>query len=211
MLELAGDGPGAALDAGMGPGRLAAALDGRGWTVSGIDVSSRMVELARARIPHAAERLLVGSIEQLPSADNSFDLALATGVLEYTHAPSALAELARVLRTEGRVIVSYPNPSALYHLSKVLVVYPLLRLLRRRNGGTHPRSSARIAPDGFEQLLRSVGLEPRARAYTSYLPIPAPLDLVIPRTTERVAERLERSGRAAPRLAVQVVYLAVKA
>ena len=54
VLELAGDGPGDVLDAGMGPGRLLAALERRSWRVSGVDVSAEMLALARARLPEAA-------------------------------------------------------------------------------------------------------------------------------------------------------------
>src|SRR5438093_9682034 len=62
VLRLLGDGPGAILDAGMGPGRLCAELQARGWTVSGIDASREMVAAARARLPDAAERLLEAEI-----------------------------------------------------------------------------------------------------------------------------------------------------
>src|SRR5262245_38909733 len=64
-LRNVGSGPGHALDAGMGPGRLCEELGRRGWTVWGVDASASMVELARARLPNARERLVVGSIERL--------------------------------------------------------------------------------------------------------------------------------------------------
>src|SRR5690242_7146432 len=60
-LGLVGSGPGNALDAGMGPGRLCAELENLGWTVYGVDASSEMVALARARLPGAADRLLQGT------------------------------------------------------------------------------------------------------------------------------------------------------
>ena len=95
-LRLLGGGPGTALDAGMGPGRLCAELATLGWTVSGIDASAEMVDAARLRLPDAADRLLRAEIEQLPFEDESFDRVAATGVLEYADVPRALAELARV-------------------------------------------------------------------------------------------------------------------
>ena len=54
-LELAGHGPGDALDVGMGPGRLVAELAARGWRPSGIDVAPQMVASARRRTPESGE------------------------------------------------------------------------------------------------------------------------------------------------------------
>jgi|SRR5579864_6196762 len=91
-LELVGRGPGEALDAGMGPGRLCEQLALRDWTVSGVDISDGMVIQARRRLPEAAERLRQGTIDQLPFADGSFDRAVATGVLEYAESVPAACE-----------------------------------------------------------------------------------------------------------------------
>jgi SAM-dependent methyltransferase len=77
-LEAVGDGPGRVLDAGMGGGRLVAELAARGWTVSGVDSSTAMVELARRRLPQLADRLLAADMSALPFADGSFDAVTAT-------------------------------------------------------------------------------------------------------------------------------------
>src|SRR5690242_2504292 len=131
VLRRSGDGPGAALDAGMGPGRQWVALAARGWTVSGVDASEEMVDAARARLPEAHDRLLVAPIEALPFADDSFDLVTATGVLEYAAVPAALAEIARVLRPGGRAVVSYPNPRAVFGMWKTRAWYPAVRAGKR--------------------------------------------------------------------------------
>ena len=210
-LRLAGRGPGAALDAGMGPGRLCDELQRRDWVVSGVDASTEMVALARRRVPDAAERLLVGSIEELPFPDAGFDLAVATGVLEYSDARRALAELRRVLKTGGRAVVSYPNAAAAYRLSKTLLVYPLVRAVKGSARQPGPRGAGKIEPERFRDLLASVGFEPIVQEYTSYLPLPAPLDLLLPRVAESAGRRVEgRGGRLAHRLAVQVLYTARK-
>ncbi len=211
-LARVGSGPGDALDAGMGPGRLCEELQQQGWTVFGLDASSEMVALARRRLPEAADRLMVGTIEQLPFADGSFDRVVATGVLEYANARQAVGELARVLRSGGRAIVSYPNAAALYRYSKTLVVYPLVRLLRRSTPAeAAPRGAGAIQPDAFEDMLQSIGLEPLGYEYTSYLPMPAPFDRILPRASHSAGRRLEgRGGRLESRLAVQVVYSARK-
>jgi ubiquinone/menaquinone biosynthesis C-methylase UbiE len=211
-LQLAGNGPGDSLDAGMGPGRLCVALEQRGWTICGVDASDVMVEVARERLPTAHERLLVGRIEELPFPDGSFDLVTATGVLEYATVASALAELARVLKPGGRAVVSYPNPEAYYGIWKTRVWYPAVRavkrLLCRANPGL-PRGAGAILPATFGTMLRDAGLIQRACVYTSFSPLPTPLDQLLPRIAERLGARLEGgSGLPARRVATQVVYLA---
>lgn len=100
------------LDVGSGPGLLAAemaaevGLDGR---VCGIDISDSMLAIAQARA-HAPGTAPIefrrGSASEIPYADGSFDVAVSTQVLEYVaDIPGALAELRRVLRPGGRVLL----------------------------------------------------------------------------------------------------------
>ncbi len=212
VLERIGTGPGDALDAGMGPGRLAAELAARGWSVSGVDASSEMVEAARRRLPALSHSLVVAEIERLPFQDASFDLVVATGVLEYADVERALADLARVLRPGGRAVVSYPNPSALYGIWKSRVWYPGIRGAKRLLRGPSaalPHGSSIVAPERFRALLSAAGLVPQTTAYTSFLVLPTPLDLALPRLSERLGRRLERRGaQSGRRLATQVLYSA---
>jgi ubiquinone/menaquinone biosynthesis C-methylase UbiE len=213
VLRFVGDGPGSVLDAGMGPGRLCSALAERGWTVSGLDASSEMVSLARRRVPEARERILEGSIEALPFADATFDRVTATGVLEYTNVTAALSELARVLRPTGVAVISYPHRRAVYHLWKAWLYYPSLRTIRRtfrRAGKKLPRGAGSIAVQDFERLLADVGLTPVDRALTSALPVPAPLDTLLPQAAEWLGRRLEGGLVARAILSTQVVYRAEK-
>jgi ubiquinone/menaquinone biosynthesis C-methylase UbiE len=214
VVRLLGSGPGEALDAGMGPGRLCAELAARGWTVSGIDASEEMVEAARERLPDRAGRLLRADIEALPFDSESFDAVAATGVLEYADVPRALAELVRVLRPAGVLVVSYPNPSALYGIWKAQVYYRGIRGLKRlgrRPQHWLPRGGKTIPPQRFAGLLRSERLVVEEMAHTSYLALPTPLDAALPRLSARLGATLEGSGpRAAQLLATQVVYAARK-
>lgn len=172
VLELAGDGPGDALDAGMGPGRLVVELERRGWHVSGVDASPEMVALARKRVPGAAERLIVGTLEALPFPDARFALVVATGVLEYARdLETALAELARVVRPGGRAVVTLPNWWSASTLVRRLVLYPVARRLGRPAPPPPPRL---IRPSELESLLRGAGLVPTATRPTSFRPVRLP-------------------------------------
>jgi ubiquinone/menaquinone biosynthesis C-methylase UbiE len=111
-LALAGDVAGRRiLDAGCGSGPLFAALRDRGAIVSGIDMSAGMLEQARRRLGADADLRVADLADPLPFPDDSFDDVIASLVLHYLQdwGPT-LAELRRVLRTGGRLIVSVNHP-----------------------------------------------------------------------------------------------------
>jgi SAM-dependent methyltransferase len=116
ILELAGDVSGRrVLDAGCGAGPLTAALRDRGALVTGIDASAGMLELARRRPGPDVELRVADLAEPLPFADGAFDDVVASLVLHYLQdwGPT-LAELHRVLRPGGRLIVSVDHPLAVH-------------------------------------------------------------------------------------------------
>ena len=103
---------GRALDVGCGTGVLAARLAARGYEVSGIDPSEGMLEVMRAEHPDVEAHR--GSGAELPFDDESFDLVLTVAALHHIAEPRAvratLAEMARVTRPGGRIVVWDHNP-----------------------------------------------------------------------------------------------------
>lgn len=94
--------PSSVLEVGCGPGELAERI-GRELDahVVAIDISPRMVELARARGVDAR----LGDVQELPFEDESFDCAAAAWMLYHVRdVDRALGELARVLRPGGRLV-----------------------------------------------------------------------------------------------------------
>ena len=114
MLRLAGDVSGRrVLDAGCGSGPLSAALLDRGAVVTGFDVSAAMVELARQRLGEGADLQVADLTALLPFADAEFDDVVSSLVLHYLEDWAVpLAELRRVLKPGGRLIVSVNHPAA---------------------------------------------------------------------------------------------------
>jgi SAM-dependent methyltransferase len=120
------------LEVGPGPGeaseRIARELDAE---VVAVDLSERMVELARARGVDAR----VGDVQSLSFDDGSFDCALAAWVLFHVaDLDRALSELARVLRPGGRLVAV---TTSVRHLAELweLVGGGLLTLTFRRENG----------------------------------------------------------------------------
>src|SRR6516225_8791940 len=115
ILALAGDVAGRRiLDAGCGSGPLFAALRDRGAMVTGFDKSARMVELARRRLGDGADLQVAELGGPLPFPDGEFDDVIASLVLHYLEDwGPALAELRRVLRPGGRLLVSVEHPFAI--------------------------------------------------------------------------------------------------
>jgi SAM-dependent methyltransferase len=73
--------------------------------VVGIDLTPAMLDVARARVPQAAFE--VGDLTALRLDDASFDLALCQQGLQFVpDQPTAVAEMARILRPNGRALVS---------------------------------------------------------------------------------------------------------
>lgn len=107
------------LDAGCGTGFLlleAEKVIGHEGTAVGLDVEPAMVEQARRRAAknHSHATFDVASIDQIPYPDNTFDVALQTLVFHHlTEAQKVdgLAELRRVLKQNGRLLIVDLNPS----------------------------------------------------------------------------------------------------
>lgn len=96
------------LDVGCGDGRLASKLSRRGAAVTGLDADPMMIAAAhrRSEIEDTRLRLVEGLAERLPFDDESFDSALAVTVLCFVrNAERAIAEIARVLKPDGHLVI----------------------------------------------------------------------------------------------------------
>jgi demethylmenaquinone methyltransferase/2-methoxy-6-polyprenyl-1,4-benzoquinol methylase len=103
--DLAGVGPGSrALDVATGTGDLAIALADRGADVVGVDFAEKMLEIARGKAPSIDFRS--GNALALELPDDTFDAAtVGFGARNFDDLDRGLAEMARVVKPGGRVVV----------------------------------------------------------------------------------------------------------
>ncbi len=104
-VELARVGPGSrALDVATGTGDLAVALRAAGAEVVGCDFSEEMLERARRKEPSATFEW--ADALALPYEDDAFDAAtVGFGARNFSDLARGLAEMVRVVRPGGRVVV----------------------------------------------------------------------------------------------------------
>jgi SAM-dependent methyltransferase len=109
MLALLPAPDGLTVDIGCAEGRLARELTQRGYEVVAVDGSPAMVAAARAAAPDLDVRL--GDASSLPLADASATLAVASmALMNFEDLDGAVAEVARVLRPDGRLCFSILHP-----------------------------------------------------------------------------------------------------
>jgi len=111
VLAELGPVAGAVLDLGCGTGQLAARIhrESPGARVVGCDFSHGM--LARARARDRGMRWVQGDAGRLPFRDGSFDAVVSTEAFHwFPDKPRALAEIRRVLRPGGRLLLALVNP-----------------------------------------------------------------------------------------------------
>jgi arsenite methyltransferase len=101
------------LDLGSGAGTdslIAAQMVGPEGSVTGIDMTTEMLEKARAAAAELGAdnvTFVEGEVERLPFADGSFDVVISNGVIDLVPDKDAVfSEIHRVLRPGGRIQIA---------------------------------------------------------------------------------------------------------
>lgn len=139
----------AALDLGCGGGTYVRLLGDMGHRPVGLDYSVPSVCRAKGADPGRKGSYLAGDAGSLPFPDGMFDLVVSIGVLQALGQPErAIAEMARVLRPGGALVVEALNARAAIAVARQLQQ----RLLRRP-----PRVRA-YSPTVVRRWLAAAGL-----------------------------------------------------
>lgn len=109
MAGVLGEGPlGSLIDIGTGTGRMLELFGAQADSALGIDRSSEMLRLARAKLHDRANtELRQADLYALPMADGAADVAILHHVLHFAQQPgAAIAEASRVLAPGGRLLIA---------------------------------------------------------------------------------------------------------
>lgn len=138
------------LDAGSGTGIVSLGyLDSglRSKKVIAYDLSHKSLKVASEQFAkHRANTFEVvqGNILELPFPDESFDLILTCGVLEYVSLDSGLAEMARVLRPGKRLVLIPVKPSLVGSVLEFLYKFKI-----------HPIENVRSSSERYFKIVSS--------------------------------------------------------
>jgi demethylmenaquinone methyltransferase/2-methoxy-6-polyprenyl-1,4-benzoquinol methylase len=170
LIAMAAPRPGArALDLATGTGDIAFGLAEQGARVVGLDITLRMIELARgkaqsqrgAKVSRARAgraRFLVGDMIALPFANDSFDIVTTGyGLRNVPNLPAAIEEIRRVLAPGGQVVSLDFNRPANGVVRAVYLAY--LGVVGATLGWVLHRD-----PDTYRYIPASIRLYPGAEA-----------------------------------------------
>jgi ubiquinone/menaquinone biosynthesis C-methylase UbiE len=168
-VDAANLAPGArVLEIGCGAGHLTTRLAERRLQVSAVDASPGMVELASRQAEQAGYGAAVSFAQAdahaLPFDSASFDLVVAVGVVPWLHSPGqAVAEMARVLKPRGELVLTADNAARLMSFTDprgLLALTPLRRLYHRLRNRPEQAVSRLHFPRRIDRFLRQAGLSP---------------------------------------------------
>jgi demethylmenaquinone methyltransferase/2-methoxy-6-polyprenyl-1,4-benzoquinol methylase len=174
LVELASPRGGArALDLATGTGDIAFALAARGARVVGLDVTFRMIELAKAKdAGRAAVQFLVGDMLALPFPDASFDIVTTGyGLRNVPNLTQAIQEIHRVLKPGGQLLsLDFNRPSnglvRAAYLAYLTTVGAALGWILHRDPDTYRYIPASIRQyPGAEAVVRMLQEQGLARAH----------------------------------------------
>ena len=135
------------LDVGCGTGyllRLLAKQRPDAISLVGIDPASTMLHVAREQTSDQRIEFTAGAVEALPYPDRTFDLIVTTTSFDHwTDQQGGIAECARVLTTEGRLIIT--------DLFSTLLI-PTLVHSRKNKARTKARAAHLLTSTGLDVL-----------------------------------------------------------
>ena len=146
------------LEIACGRGGFARLLASRGAIMFGADFSETALRIAQGKVPGNGERsgglaLAQADAQQLPYADESFDIVISCETIEHVPDPGlALKEMARVCRAGGRLYLTTPN---YVNVMGLYQIYTRLRGRRATSGSDQPFDRPFLFPQVHRMVRRA--------------------------------------------------------
>jgi SAM-dependent methyltransferase len=145
------------LDCGCGDGEFSTIIGLLGGTVTGIDISERLIATAkrRAAINGTQDRVdfVCASIHNLPFPSDTFDIAFGKGVLHHVDIMRAAEEISRTLKKNGRAVFEEPIAQSTM-LRKIRRSGPVRRIVREDKITPDEAPLTRADIERFSALFR---------------------------------------------------------
>lgn len=104
---------GKVLEIGCGNGERLYKLKKMGWDVQGIEIDEKAIEFAKSKFNI---EVFLGDIRDLQLPDNNYDAIIMNHVIEHIYEPiEFLKECKRVLKSDGKLILTTPNFNSYSH------------------------------------------------------------------------------------------------
>ena len=167
------------LEIGCGAGHLTVCLAERKLAVNAVDSSAGMVQLAARQAAEAGFGAEVSvseaDVHALPFKADQFDLVVAVGVIPWLHSPGeAVAEMARVLRPGGQLVLTADNAARLMSFTDprgLIALTPLRGVYHRLRNNPGQAVSRLHFPRRINALVSQAGLTVRSRRTIGFGPL----------------------------------------
>lgn len=137
------------LEIGHGPGHMLIETAGRGYVVTGCDLSRSMGRLAQSRLRQEGENavsLIRAAVPDLPFIDGQFEAVLSQFPTAFILQPATAAAIYRLLKPGGRLVILPEG-----HLTGVSLIHRFIGWLFRITG-----QSAGAAGGDLSEMIQAV-------------------------------------------------------
>ncbi len=191
-----------ALDIGCGPGVMIEGLLKKKYAVNCIDAAPEMINLTQEKYkenPLVAAG--IGKADNLNFSDDTFDLILSMGLLEYLEdQEKAITEIKRVAKKGGVIILTFPNktsPCRIFNRASSFLVKPISKTLRAiAKKPSQALTHKEYYPKKTIEFLEKNGLKVSDIIYYNFKLIPYPFDKWFPKLTifqSKLFEKLDKT------------------
>jgi coenzyme F420 hydrogenase subunit beta len=200
ILDMLDKKGGRVLDIGCGPGILTKSLLKRGYEVWGLDMSENMIAEALGTVLgseyYDKAHFMVGNAEELNFQAEYFDYVICSGVIPYINNPKkALSEVSRVLKKDGKAIITVPTKRNFLITCKRILISILgkFKLLSKfgfkKYFRMHKYTYIRYRPWELDSLTRECNLKKTGCIYFHFIIFP--LYLIFPGISVYLLKKIE--------------------